>query len=907
MKTILLLFVSIIHLSAIGQIPQTWCSRGVGGGGALFSPTINPSNPNEFYVACDMSELFHSTDFGLSYSNVNFREVVAFNPTKVWFTNVTGLLYCINNRTGVFQVSKSLDNGQTWDNVEGMMPWEEVYALFVDYHNPDILVTNFWSSILFSDDGGGNFITIHDTDIGQGAHLAGVFFDLPDIFIGLNEGLLVSHDSGNTFDFEEIPGMAEGQGFYSFTGAKQNDTIRLMGTTIEVSDFWNGMPATEWWEAVDDVYRLDYGISDWQSVGETINWGWDFPMLISMAENDIHTAYLGGSMAWEFPTILKTCNGGENWQHVFLTDNNQNITTGWAGYQGDHHWWYPGAVLGIDVARFNADTIIFSDMGVIHKSADGGQSWTQAYTSPQDQHPAGSPTPKNQDYHSIGIENTSVWCLNWHDEENMFAGFSDINGLRSEDGGESWGFDFSGHNQNTMYWMVKHPANENIYAATSTIHDIYQSHRLRDAEIEYPGSGGTVIYSEDGGANWQLMHDFEMPVYWVATDPNNPEVLYASVINHAAGFGGIWFTENLSAGENSQWEKIVNPTRTQGHPASIIVLNDGKVLTSWSARRNTAGQFTNSSGVFLYDPSTNDWEDLSHPNMVYWTKDVVVDPNDSDQNTWYAGVFSGWGGPPNDLGGLYKTTDRGQSWTRIWETHRVESCSFNPQNPDQLYVTTETEGLWFSNNINEPEPDFELVDSYNFMHPLRVFFNPFNQNEVWVASFGNGLKVGNTAALPPQQILNIKEGWSGVSSFIEPENPELISLFEPLGNDLEILYNQQGIYWPAANLNTLESWNSNTGYIIKTTTESTLTISGAEVTNPSIQIFEGWNLIPVLSGESLTVETVLGENIDNVELIKEIAGSNVYWPEMGVYSLQILEPGTAYFLLAGEDFILEFE
>jgi hypothetical protein len=35
--------------------------------------------------------------------------------------------------------------------------------------------------------------------------------------------------------------------------------------------------------------------------------------------------------------------------------------------------------------------------------------------------------------------------------------------------------------------------------------------------------------------------------------------------------------------------------------------------------------------------------------MRYWTKDVVIDPHDATQNTWYAGVWSGWGGPPNGL------------------------------------------------------------------------------------------------------------------------------------------------------------------------------------------------------------------------------------------------------------------
>ena len=33
--------------------------------------------------------------------------------------------------------------------------------------------------------------------------------------------------------------------------------------------------------------------------------------------------------------------------------------------------------------------------------------------------------------------------------------------------------------------------------------------------------------------------------------------------------------------------------------------------------------------------------------------------------------------------------------------------------------------------------------SYPFRQPERVFFNPYNPDEVWVSSFGNGMKVGS--------------------------------------------------------------------------------------------------------------------------------------------------------------------
>jgi hypothetical protein len=130
--------------------------------------------------------------------------------------------------------------------------------------------------------------------------------------------------------------------------------------------------------------------------------------------------------------------------------------------------------------------------------------------------------------------------------------------------------------------------------------------------------------------------------------------------------------------------------------------------------------------------------------MQYWTKDIVIDPSDATQNTWYVAVFSGWGGAPNGKGGLFRTANRGASWTKLTGTQfdRVTSISFNPAVSNEAYLTTETQGLWISSNINNATPSWSLVSSYPFRQPERVFFNPYNPAEIWVTSFGNGLKLG---------------------------------------------------------------------------------------------------------------------------------------------------------------------
>lgn len=904
-KTIYATMFFLIQIVVSGQVPEVWEPRGIGGGGALFAPAVNPSNTDEYYVACDMSEQFHTTDFGLSYSNVDFTQLTAFNSSKVWFTSTPGLLYSINFVTDIAQVARSTDNGTTWNNVAGNLEWEEVYALYVDYDHPDILVTNFWSSVLVSKNGGESFSTVYETEIDPGAHLAGVFFDYPDIFIGLNEGLLVSHDGGDSFAFETFQGIPDGQGFYSFAGAKQNDTLRFFVATAPINDFWNSMPASEYWETIDGIYRLDYGITNWEAAITGIDFAVDYPMLVAMAANDIHTVFLGGSNADGFPDVLKTTNGGNSWQHVFLTANNQNIITGWSGDGGDHQWWYPEIILGIDVARFNPDIVIVTDLGTIHKTDNGGDLWQQAYVSVSDQHLAGSSTPKDQNYHSIGIENTGAWCMVWSDTANIFAGYTDISGLRSKDGGQSWSFDYTGHDQNTMYCTVRHPVTGTIFAATSTVHDMYQSYKLQDDEIEFEGSGGMVIFSADKGAHWEVLHDFEMPVYWVALDPGDEEKLYAAVVNHSDGLGGIWMTGNLSAAAASTWQKLPDPPRTEGHPATMIVLNDGKLLTSWSGRRDESGAFTNSSGIFIYNPQTQSWDDRSDPNMDYWTKDVVTDPSDLQQNTWYAGVFSGWGGPANDKGGLYRTFDRGLSWERVWNTHRVESCTFNPLNPDEIFITTETKGLWHCENINADSPIIERVKNYNFMHPVRVVYNPYNSHEIWVLSFGNGMKTGYATIQLQQQTVDLQQGWSGISSFVQPSNTAFEQLFANVP-ELLFLSDGEGFYQPGSAGNTIQNWNNNKGYLVKMSEADQMIFEGNDPGAHSVSVVEGWNLIPVLSSQPVNVQQMIVQ-YPHVVAVKDVAGTAVFWPGKSIATLLFLLPGKSYFLKADEMFDLEFD
>ena len=155
--------------------------------------------------------------------------------------------------------------------------------------------------------------------------------------------------------------------------------------------------------------------------------------------------------------------------------------------------------------------------------------------------------------------------------------------------------------------------------------------------------------------------------------------------------------------------------------------------------------------------------------------------------------FQWMGGAPNGLGGLYKTTNRGTSWTKLTGSQfdRVTSITFDPLNTNQAYLTTETQGLWFSSNMNSVTPTWTLVNSYPFRQPERVFFNPYNQSEVWVTSFGNGMKVGTSgplgikeSALEENPVKVFPNPFNEKITFTYPNNNKRISkvnIYDPTG------------------------------------------------------------------------------------------------------------------------------
>src|ERR1044072_436366 len=317
---------------AYAALPSEWTPRGPGGGGALFAPSFWPHNPNEIYISCDMSEVFHSTNLGASWDLSDFRQIQGNRESQVRFTINPAILYALDYTADLVRPSKSTDGGLTWHRLVNDPTSGGAYSLFADPDSASNLIILDYSHLYLSTDGGNTFGLKYTTASANGCFVAGVFFDGNTVYAGTNFGLLISAN-GSAFTATSAGGIPSAEAMVSFAGAKQGTKLRFFCVTLSSADVFPGLFAEGSYFSYRGIYSLDPGQANWtaKSAGIIAN---DFPFFVSMSRDDISTAYVAGQNSNEFPIIYKTTNGGINWQSVLLTSNNPNNCTRRAGKRG---------------------------------------------------------------------------------------------------------------------------------------------------------------------------------------------------------------------------------------------------------------------------------------------------------------------------------------------------------------------------------------------------------------------------------------------------------------------------------------------------------------------------------------------------------------------------------------------
>jgi hypothetical protein len=168
--------------------------------------------------------------------------------------------------------------------------------------------------------------------------------------------------------------------------------------------------------------------------------------------------------------------------------------------------------------------------------------------------------------------------------------------------------------------------------------------------------------------------------------------------------------------------------------------------------------------------------------------------------------------------------------------------------------------------------------------------------------------VVNVGVILSIQQITIPEGWSAISSYLNPNDPDVEVMFQDIvsENNLTMLLSHNGFYWPGQNINIIGEWNSLVGYKIKMTNEDLLEIKGPPVEGHTLELEAGLHYIPVLTNQTVGINEVFSDPLNDINYIFDIVSNAVYWPFGGLFTLNEFVPGLGYLASLSNPVVLTF-
>ncbi|MBL7827460.1 MAG: hypothetical protein JNJ57_12560 [Saprospiraceae bacterium] len=371
------------NLNAQLNYPPSFVPHGPGGGGYMYSPSINPANPSQIYLTCDMGGVYRSNSNGEAWQLL--PQIVSTVKGKVQFTSDPNIQYMVRRSTTNLndplqrgEIAKTTDGGSTWSPVNDPTA-TGVHRLEADPNSTQRILVSEYNQLFFTNDGGASWsVAYHPSD--DQLWMGGVFWDGNQIYVGTNKGLLVSHNGGQTFSIETHAGMPAEEGIFHLSGAKQGGVTRLFVVTALQQEMYAWLEVLDLRQYIQQVYRMDYQQgATWQNTrgnienGVFLNW-------IDLAQNDVEKIWAAGDVNG-LPLIFLSLDGGQTWSNLFFASDNENVLTGWGGDYGAFSYLWSGAALGFDVNDSNPDHVVFTD-GMGHITNSSGSEWRAIDVTP---------------------------------------------------------------------------------------------------------------------------------------------------------------------------------------------------------------------------------------------------------------------------------------------------------------------------------------------------------------------------------------------------------------------------------------------------------------------------------------------------------------------------------------------
>lgn len=190
-------------------------------------------------------------------------------------------------------------------------------------------------------------------------------------------------------------------------------------------------------------------------------------------------------------------------------------------------------------------------------------------------------------------------------------------------------------------------------------------------------------------------------------------------------------------------------------------------------------------------------------------------------------------------------------------------------------------------------------------YPASATYNVNKPNQGNFADFG--LSAITVLEVSYCQYFTFAQGWNSISAYIDPADPAVEVMFEPIVDQLTILRNLTQVYWPGEGINTMGNWNSQSGYVTKVTENTEFEVCGpGSVGGEVLMENAGWYYLPVLSECDVNAMDLFDAFLDDIIVVQDLIGTQVFWPAQGIYSLVTLVPGKAYKMKIANPITLNF-
>ena len=635
--------------------------------------------------------------------------------------SMNGVVVAGSDLSGAY---RSTDGGKSWDVIGASRGLTETHVSAIGFHrvDGDIICIGTENGIFQSSDGGESVVKVLDS-----GYVTDIAFatDRPAV------GYASCHSAYDAKDGVVYKSTDNGKSWWQVS-VNLPDSLRILKIVVDPTDadrLYVLTGADRFACGSADVYKSTDGGKHW------VNLTADLPEILdlALAPNDPGTVYVA--------TMHARCDAQWYW-----TDLEGQL---YKSTDGGQHWGDPlsdyTGILWLDPERPEVIKLIdprepypWNSRSGTFTSTDGGRTFVQTGSVLQ------WDTFFNGDaywcyganFHgickTIGRDLSDPYTLYWATSQWVF---------RSSNGGDVFTNIFTDEVK-PGFWRSRGLDNVNVM-------DIAISDA--DPAIVYVGYFDMGIWrSLDGGASWQSCNDTIYTGNWegfggncatILADPDRPNVVWASQSENQAGEAPTYLLKNEHTGERGKWvlsnaglpnAQIMGlsmDVQSPMHRRTLYVTAQRDVYKSaddgahWQkvfecdGCRFTAVDFFDGNivyaggekGVWRSIDGGLHWVDVSHPEMIgngtdFWdwnyqgVFDVKTDPNNP---CWvYVAVF----GPGK---GLYRSTDCGDTWTKVLVDHFLRKVAVVPANSGILYATSSSafdaggynpasNGVWYS-------------------------------------------------------------------------------------------------------------------------------------------------------------------------------------------------------------------